>query len=144
MYGLKNDLGEHLVGEVSLPTVSVVIAAFSLNRWGDLREAVASVRAQTVQVLETVVVIDHNPELMAKAASELPEVTVVANAGLRGASWFSLAGVHVGLESWLERDVVMRLDAGPDVAHQPRRARAPRLGHGPLFPWQPCRCYYVD
>ena len=39
--------------------------------------------------------------------------------------WFSLAGLHVGLESWVERDVVMRLDAGPDVA---------RLGHGPPFP----------
>ena len=57
-----------------------------MDRWDSLREAVASVRAQTVQVLETVVVIDHNPGLMAKAASELPGVTVVANAGTRGAS----------------------------------------------------------
>ena len=28
----------------------------------------------------------------------------------------SSAGVHVGFESWLERDVVMWLDADPDVA----------------------------
>jgi cellulose synthase/poly-beta-1,6-N-acetylglucosamine synthase-like glycosyltransferase len=111
MYGLKNDLGEHLVGEVSLPTVSVVIAAFSLNRWGDLREAVASVRAQTVQVLETVVVIDHNPELMAKAASELPEVTVVANAGLRGASGArntGVAGSRGQVLAFLDDDAVAR------------------------------------
>jgi len=37
------------------------------------------------------------------------------------------------LESCLERDVVMRLDAGPDVAHQPRRARAPA--------WSTARCF---
>jgi cellulose synthase/poly-beta-1,6-N-acetylglucosamine synthase-like glycosyltransferase len=57
-----------------------------MDRWDSLREAVASVRAQTVQVLETVVVVDHHPGLMAKAASELPEVTVIANAGIRGVS----------------------------------------------------------
>jgi DNA-binding PadR family transcriptional regulator len=54
-----------------------------------------------------------------------------------GMGWFSLAGVHVGLESWLERDVVMRLDADPDLAHRPRRARAPRLEHGALFLYRP-------
>ncbi len=32
-----------------------------------------------------------------------------------GLWWFSSAGVHVGFESWLERDVVMWLDADPDV-----------------------------
>jgi cellulose synthase/poly-beta-1,6-N-acetylglucosamine synthase-like glycosyltransferase len=70
----------------SFPSVSVVIPACSMDRWDSLREAVVSVRAQTVPVLETVVVIDHNPGLMAKAASELPGITVIANAGIRGAS----------------------------------------------------------
>jgi len=32
-----------------------------------------------------------------------------------GAWWFSSTGGHVGFESWLERDVVMLLDADPDV-----------------------------
>ena len=32
-----------------------------------------------------------------------------------GAWWFSSTGEHVGFESWLERDVVMMLDADPDV-----------------------------
>lgn len=63
-----------------------------MDRWDSLRQAVESVRAQTVQVLQTVVVIDHNPGLMAKAASELPGVTVIANAGIRGASGARNAG----------------------------------------------------
>jgi hypothetical protein len=33
-----------------------------------------------------------------------------------GLWWFSAAGDHVGFESWLERDVVMLLDADPAVA----------------------------
>ncbi len=33
-----------------------------------------------------------------------------------GLWWFSSAGDHVGFESWLERDVVMLLDADPTVA----------------------------
>lgn len=57
-----------------------------MDRWHDLCNAVASVQAQTVQVLETVVVIDHNLGLMAKAISELPGITVIANTGSRGAS----------------------------------------------------------
>lgn len=79
-------MDEYSAGMRSFPSVSVVIAACSMDRWDSLREAVASVRAQTVQVLETVVVIDHHPGLMAKASNELPGVTVIANAGIRGAS----------------------------------------------------------
>jgi cellulose synthase/poly-beta-1,6-N-acetylglucosamine synthase-like glycosyltransferase len=69
-----------------LPSVSVVIAAYSMDRWSDLREAVASALAQTLPVLETIVVIDHNPGLMAKAVNELAQVSVIANVGARGAS----------------------------------------------------------
>jgi GT2 family glycosyltransferase len=83
---------EYSAGMRSFPSVSVVIPACSMDRWDSLREAVASVRAQTVQVLETVVVIDHHRELKAKAASELPGVTVIANAGIRGASGARNAG----------------------------------------------------
>ena len=79
-------MDEYSTAVRNFPSISVVIPAYSMDRWDSLREAVASVRAQTVQVLQTVVVIDHHPELMAKAASELPGVTVIANASIRGAS----------------------------------------------------------
>jgi hypothetical protein len=76
-----------------LPTVSVVIAAFTMDRWADLQEAVASVRAQTVPVLQTVVVIDHHPGLLARARRELAGVTVVPNASSPGASGGRNTGV---------------------------------------------------
>jgi hypothetical protein len=69
-----------------LPAVSVVIAAFADERWDQLCDAIESVRSQTAPVLETVVVIDHNPALLARARREFTDCVVLANAGPRGAS----------------------------------------------------------
>jgi glycosyltransferase involved in cell wall biosynthesis len=91
------------------PTVSAIIAAFSMKRWGDLREAVASVQAQTVPAQETIVVIDHNPELLALARRELAGVTVIANGGAPGASGARNTGVaasHGELVAFLDDDAV--------------------------------------
>jgi GT2 family glycosyltransferase len=76
-----------------LPTVSVIIAAFTMERWNDLQEAVASVQRQTVPALETIVVIDHNPDLLRRAQREFAGVSVVPNAGSRGASGSRNSGV---------------------------------------------------
>lgn len=75
------------------PTVSVVIAAFSMKRWDDLCSAVASVQAQAVSVLETIVVIDHHPDLFAQATRALPSTIVLENMGSRGASGARNTGV---------------------------------------------------
>jgi hypothetical protein len=75
------------------PTVSVVIPAYSDERWTQLTEAVASVRAQTLPATETIVVIDHNPELLSRARRELADVMVIDNGGARGASGTRNAGV---------------------------------------------------
>jgi glycosyltransferase involved in cell wall biosynthesis len=88
------------------PTVSVVIAAFSSERWDYLREAVASVAAQTRAPLETIVVIDHNPDLLKRARRELAAV-VIPNAGARGASGARNTGVahsHGEVVAFLDDD----------------------------------------
>ena len=90
-------------------SVSVIIAAFSMKRWNILCEAVTSVQAQTVPVLETVVVIDHNPELLAQARRAFPTNTVIANDGKRGASGARNAGVAAScgdLVAFLDDDAV--------------------------------------
>jgi hypothetical protein len=101
--------GEKPATLTSLPTVSVVIAAFTMERRADLQQAVASVRAQTVPVLETIVVIDHNPGLLALARRELPGVTVIPNGGSQGASGSRNTGVaasHGELVAFLDDDAV--------------------------------------
>lgn len=102
-------MSEYWIDPESFPTVSVIIPAHSLDRWDDLCKAVASVQAQTVRGLETVIAIDHNPELLAKATREFPEVTVVANTVSRGASATRNAGVaasHGQVLAFLDDDAV--------------------------------------
>ena len=96
------------------PTVSVIIAAFSTERWEYLREAVASVAAQSSPALETIVVIDHNPDLLARARRELAAV-VIPSTGPRGASGARNTGVARSrgeVLAFLDDDAVV-LDAEP-------------------------------
>jgi GT2 family glycosyltransferase len=84
-------------GRVPAPAtsrVSVVICAYSTHRWDALVEAVASVREQDPEPNEVVVVIDHNDELLARAARALPEALVVANDERRGLSGARNTGVR--------------------------------------------------
>jgi polysaccharide pyruvyl transferase WcaK-like protein/GT2 family glycosyltransferase len=75
------------------PQVSVIVAAFSMERWDHLRAAVASVLAQTAQVPETIVVIDHNPDLLDRAQRELRGVTVIPSTSRKGVSGARNSGV---------------------------------------------------
>jgi glycosyltransferase involved in cell wall biosynthesis/GT2 family glycosyltransferase len=68
-------------------TAAVVICAYTMRRWELLRQAVASVRAQSVQPRQIVLVVDHNEELLRRCLQEwpadgqqlVPPVEVVAN-----------------------------------------------------------------
>ncbi len=81
------DTVDEEVGRARVPsTISVVISAYTDDRWNDLLEAVASVDEQTLAPLETVVVVDHNPGLLDRVRDALPHVVAVPNAGDRGLS----------------------------------------------------------
>ena len=72
--------------------VAVVICAYAEERLPRLRQAVASVAAQTVPASAVVVAIDHNPRLLKLARASLQGVTVLANPGPRGAGEARNAG----------------------------------------------------
>ena len=65
--------------------VSVVVCAYTLDRWDQLSLAMASVAAQSA-VDETILVVDHNDELLERARTRWPEARVLANAGPQGLS----------------------------------------------------------
>lgn len=95
------------------PTVSVIIPAYEMKRWETLRQAVSSVRAQTLEVLDTIVVIDHNPDLLERAQSEMVGVTVTPNVASQGASGSRNSGVALcksEIVAFLDDDAV----ASPD------------------------------
>ncbi|MGW4206073.1 glycosyltransferase family 2 protein, partial [Streptomyces sp. NPDC004726] len=85
---------------------SVVICAYTEDRWEDILAAVDSVRNQSLPALETLLVVDHNQALLERLAREYKEqgpdagsvaegaeVRVLANAGPRGLS----AGRNTGI-----------------------------------------------
>ena len=63
---------------------SVVICAYTHDRWDDMLLAVASVKSQSVAPQEIILVIDHNPELFRRAQSAITGVTIVENSQARG------------------------------------------------------------
>lgn len=76
--------------------LSVVICVYTEDRWEDILAAVASVRAQSLTALETLLVVDHNTVLLDRLTKEYKEtegVRVLANAGPRGLS----AGRNTGI-----------------------------------------------
>lgn len=82
--------------------VSVVVCAYTLDRWDLLRRAVTSVETQlrgrpgevvSVGRIEPIIVIDHNAELLERAQREWPRHTVVPNHLARGLSGARNTGI---------------------------------------------------
>jgi GT2 family glycosyltransferase len=76
-------------------TVTVVICAYTLERWDDIVAAVESLRRQSRPAEQVVLVSDHNPALLARARSAFPDVLSVGNAGAKGLSGARNTGVSV-------------------------------------------------
>lgn len=75
------------------PTVSVIICAYTEERWDDIVAAVASVRAQTHPAHELLLVIDHDPRLLERARGL--GATVLSNTGARGLAGARNSGIEV-------------------------------------------------
>ncbi|MQY03191.1 glycosyltransferase family 2 protein [Actinomadura macrotermitis] len=85
--------------------ISVVICAYTEERWDDVHAAVASVRGQEHPAEEIIVVVDHNPALHARLKRSLADAVVVENREGRGLSGGKNTGVAVA-----RGDVVAFLD----------------------------------
>jgi glycosyltransferase involved in cell wall biosynthesis len=75
-------------------TTSVVVSTYNDQRWDDLAACVESLRRQRLRPLETIIVVDHNDQLLERATAAFPEARVIANRRSRG-----LAGArNTGIE----------------------------------------------
>ncbi|MBO0791031.1 MAG: glycosyltransferase family 2 protein [Ktedonobacteraceae bacterium] len=75
------------------PTISVVICAYTENRWDDLLAAVESIRLQSLPPSEIILVIDHNPALLERVQAQIPGVISIENTGPQGLSGARNSGV---------------------------------------------------
>lgn len=100
---------------------AVVICAHAGERWTYLQRAVQSIRRQTLQPREVLVVIDRNDVLFRRASAALEGVRVIRNAddpGLGGARNSGIAASTATLIAFIDDDAVassrwLELLAGP-------------------------------
>ncbi len=59
-------------GSRATPTFSVVVCAYTFDRWDALRLAIESLLGQTLTPREIIVVSDHNPRLLARVRAAFP------------------------------------------------------------------------
>lgn len=94
--------------------LSVVICAYTLERWSDIVRCVESVAGQIQPVREVIFVCDHNPDLAERAATELPArfpglVRVLVSSGppgLSGARNTGVAAASGQIVAFLDDDAV--------------------------------------
>ena len=97
----------------AMTEVSVVICAYSEERWDDLVAAIASVKNQAAAAREIIVVVDHNPALLARARAAWPDVISLKNQnpiGLSGARNTGIAAAQASIIAFLDDDA----QAAPD------------------------------
>jgi glucosyl-dolichyl phosphate glucuronosyltransferase len=89
--------------------ISVVICAYTEERWSELVSAVQSVRNQSLRPAQIIVVADHNPALLERVRRELPDVVGVANREAQGLGGARNSGVTASTGSviaFLDDDAV--------------------------------------
>lgn len=87
------------------PTLSAVVCTHTIERWDALVRAITSLQAQDAPPAEIILVVDHNPELLTRAAEAFAGVRVVENRQQRG-----LAGARNTAIDEATSDIVAFLD----------------------------------
>jgi len=89
-------------------SLTVIVCAYTMNRWDDLKAALTSLRNQAHPVDEVVLVVDHCPPLAERVAAELPGAArIVASRGrpgLSGARNTGIAEAHGEILAFLDDD----------------------------------------
>lgn len=95
----------------SAPAASVIICAYTEARWTDLMRGMLALGRQAHPPKQVILVIDHNPSLLERAAAAFQQVEVLANSGIRGLSGARNTGVAAS-----SGDVIAFLDDDAEPA----------------------------
>jgi glucosyl-dolichyl phosphate glucuronosyltransferase len=106
-------------GLLSAADISVVVCAYTLDRWEDIVAAVRSLRDQSPPVCELILVSDHNDALRQRAEAELTGVRVIENADVRGLSGARNTGLRAAtghIVAFLDDDAAAEADWARELA----------------------------
>lgn len=123
-------------------TISVVICAYTEDRWDQICVAIGSVRKQSLPSLEIILVIDHNPALFQRAKTAFPDVTVLQNQqaqGLSGARNTGAAQSQGDVIAFLDDDAAAHDDWLKFLADSYENPRIVGVGGLTLPHWQTAR-----
>jgi len=93
--------------------ISVVICAYTEDRWDQLCAAIESVRAQSLPSREIVVVVDYNPALYRRLAAAMDDIVLLENRegkGLSGARNTGSAAARGEIIAFLDDDAAAHPD----------------------------------
>jgi glycosyltransferase involved in cell wall biosynthesis len=135
------------------PATSVVVATYDEKRWDDLSACVRALEGQTRSPLETIVVADHNDELLERARAAFPAAKVIPNRrprGLAGARNSGTEAARGDIVAFVDDDArpepewLMELEGcfGREDAAGAGGALLP-LWRGPVPGWLPTEFYWV-
>ena len=94
-------------------TISVVLCAYTEERWEDLEAAMNSLQHQTLPPEEILLVIDHHAGLYAHARERFPFIRVIENRekrGLSGARNTGIAAAQGEVIAFLDEDAIAEPD----------------------------------
>jgi glucosyl-dolichyl phosphate glucuronosyltransferase len=124
------------------PSISVVICAYTEDRWDQICAAVVSVRKQSLPSSEIILVIDHNPALFQRTATTMRDVTVLENQqpqGLSGARNTGAARAQGDIIAFLDDDAVAHEDWLKFLADSYENPQIVGVGGLTLPHWQTAR-----
>ncbi len=81
--------------------ISVIICAYTEDRWNELIAAIESLRHQTIPPREIIVVIDNNLSLLKRVQEQVPDVISIENREAKGASGARNSGANIAQGSVL-------------------------------------------
>jgi glycosyltransferase involved in cell wall biosynthesis len=93
--------------------LTVLICAYTLERWSDIHAAVESLRRQSRPPDEVILVSDYNEELLERARAVFPDVTCLPNTGPQGLSGARNTGVRAAagnIVAFLDDDAAADVD----------------------------------
>lgn len=80
---------------------SVVICAFTEERWEHLIQAITSLQRQSTPPREIIVVVDHNRALFERVRARFPHIVVSENTNARGLSGARNSGIAIARGEWI-------------------------------------------
>src|ERR1700730_13394641 len=96
-----------------LRNISVIICAYTEERWTELLAAVESIQKQSVFAREIILVIDHNTSLLERLKAHFPDLIIIENDRLKGLSGARNSGIAIAqgaLIAFLDDDAIAEPD----------------------------------